>query len=467
MTTKQELFVSIPTFVSEKQEESADGADYAMSCRAYTELKPVDTTPINAARKAVDRLDMGMVVGPIGCRVEQGNSVPSADETTEPVYVMDDVVPVPKSQGEWDRIIDHCQIPIMVETQPPVLSAMVDVDFGRLPSPADVLCNHQKVLKEDEMVLAISAEQLISLIFQRNVENNSNFVTAPFLNDLFYLRRDWCESDERFVQMLPYMVFYKILAGKYHIYVYQRTKTTGEQRLAKGCSIGLGGHINPRDFLSIQATYSEDTSGDPQVVVLDRALCDGFWSGIVNCMLREGDEEVAFADGTLNMKEIIQHNMRNDGQFETPVAEYIYSKTTFWLDYSANAVERSHLGMFTAFEIPEWVDVTIKDPDLNCVGFIPLSDLVGEVNTLPTPLECWSQSIIDSLDKTLKVASNTMIEGFESRMYQRKAFYHGEHTINGEQLSAILPQDRWAVGTLAGIFKRNLKYYAMNLFMKV
>ena len=60
----------------------------------------------------------------------------------------------------------------------------------------------------------------------------------------FFLPRDIAEGDANFRQIIPYCVLYK---DSGEVFVYDRGTTGGEQRLSNLSSIGVGGHIEPRD----------------------------------------------------------------------------------------------------------------------------------------------------------------------------------------------------------------------------
>ena len=68
-----------------------------------------------------------------------------------------------------------------------------------------------------------------------------DFLLHP--HDLVYIHREQAEQDERFKQVIPYVVV-KVANKVFH---YQRTKKGGESRLHDLWSVGIGGHINPID----------------------------------------------------------------------------------------------------------------------------------------------------------------------------------------------------------------------------
>lgn len=459
-----ELSIHVPTvtLTTETSEE------YPMSARSYVPLMPPCKEDLANAAKIRDRLEIGRVMAPIGARVNVGHVVESENDLT--TYTMDDIVPVPLdvNDGFEGSVLLHNQIPLMIEEKPPEVTTSAGFDFGRLPSPSDVLLNTEIIPKAKEMVLAITAREYFNEVLQRNVENQANSATSPFLFNLAFVRRDWCETDQRFLQLLPYIVFYKIIDGEYRIFVYQRGKGVGEGRLALGCSIGVGGHINPRDFLSVKASYTELGDNPSFLVDKKRVLAEGFWDGILTNVIRELSEEVSFNEDELAIEDIFKHNMEKDKSDMMSLPEYLHSKTVFWSDNTATDVERTHLGMFMAFEVPADCDITIRDDQLIDVGFKPLEELWLDLDEqkLPTRLEFWSRAIVDSLYFTLATSKAVGIEGYASSMFHRAAMTNNENIITAEQLSKIAHEHRWSAGTIAQIFNRKLKYYAMNAFIK-
>jgi predicted NUDIX family phosphoesterase len=63
------------------------------------------------------------------------------------------------------------------------------------------------------------------------------------IDSAIFIPRDVAEKSENFKQVIPYVIITK--NGK--ILAYQRSKSSGEERLHDLWSIGFGGHINPED----------------------------------------------------------------------------------------------------------------------------------------------------------------------------------------------------------------------------
>lgn len=70
----------------------------------------------------------------------------------------------------------------------------------------------------------------------------------------FFLERAQAEEDPTHRQIIPYaLVRYQ---GRY--FLMQRTKGSGEARLHNLYTLGVGGHINPKDLLSLQGNPLQD-----------------------------------------------------------------------------------------------------------------------------------------------------------------------------------------------------------------
>lgn len=65
-------------------------------------------------------------------------------------------------------------------------------------------------------------------------------------DELWYIPRSHCETDDNFRQLLPYVV---VTDHNNNLVGYNRpVKGGGEGRLAGAFSIGIGGHVEPRDY---------------------------------------------------------------------------------------------------------------------------------------------------------------------------------------------------------------------------
>uniref|UniRef100_A0AAU7PFB2 Uncharacterized protein n=1 Tax=Burkholderia phage vB_BgluM-SURPRISE13 TaxID=3159457 RepID=A0AAU7PFB2_9VIRU len=451
------------TPATNQQDDLTDGsATPPMSARAYAPLFPVSIEAIQRAASMRD--DENAVITPIGGQVSLGFANQFGEQ------ILDDIAAVPK----FGTLLMYDQIPLMVDEQPGVEHDLFkEHDFGRLPSYSDYVSSAEGQEKPVEQVLAIAARDFLDkMLSVPEGEVRPNELNESIYLALNFIRRGWCEKDTRYIQLLPYIVFYKRVNGKIKIFVYQRGKGVGEERLALGCSIGVGGHINPIDFLSIQSKYEiTDTFGTRAMLTqfTGRMLCEGFWTGILNNVFREGREEVemrVYDNGTYATQDIVDLICKGAQDGMMSPEQWLHQRTCFFLDYASGDVEKVHLAMFIGIEVPENFEIVTNEEELLDVGFQDLDDLRDDSN-LPTPLECWSRSIISSLTETMDlVALHPHREKFNSRFIADSLSAAGAHPSDAEFIAKIPAEDRWKIGTISQIFDSSLKFYAMNAFLR-
>ena len=440
-----------------------------ISHREYHPLNQVDLGVLASGALMADSEDV--VYTPIGGQVQLG-------ERVDPSYPFEIAglveVPVPRK----NQVMSFSQIPLMVHHQPPFsvdeADPIKECGYGRLPYSDDVIDSFHNTEKNTEMVLAVNAYDFIhDVLCDQGTAEIPNFIEEGIYQDLSFVRRDWCENDKRFMQLLPYVVLYKLIDDQISIFVYQRGKGTGEQRLAGGCSIGLGGHINPHDFINVVPNLKTSDRMDDGFLshsvngTYQRVIAEGFWTGIWNNVSRELGEEAVFTKGgrQLALHDIIYPQMPE----EMSIEEWLHSKTVFFSDYRAGDVEKTHLGMFMAIRLPDDVNVATNEEQLIDVGFIKLRDLAVDdtFNVLPTRLECWSKSIIESITRTIAFNEEVGPAVYTDGPTSNKKIANGEHAIEGADLARIPQGQRWAHGTLSQIFGRQYKYYAMNAIVRM
>lgn len=435
-----------------------------LSARAYVPLMPVEFEVIRRAASMRDNEDA--VITPIGGQVSIGFKNQFGEQ------ILDDLAPVPK----FGTLLYPNQIPLMVDERPPVEhDLMKEHDFGRLPTYSDYINSVEGQEKKVEQVLAIAARDFIDMMTMVPQEEvRPNELNEAIYLALNFIRRGWCETDTRYIQLLPYVVFYKKVGNRYRIFVYQRGKGVGEERLAGGCSIGLGGHINPLDFLSLQTKLEKiQYPGGPELVnqFTGRLMCEGFWSGILNNVFREGREELAMRvysdDGAAyESKDIIDFVLQQAQDLMCTPEQWLHQRTTFFLDYASGDVEKAHLAMMIAIRVPEEYELSTNEEELVDVGFKWLDELIDDSN-IPTPLECWSRSIINSLAGTLEMlALNPQRQAVTSRFVIDSLANGGSHPSDPEFIAKIPAAERWKIGTISQIFDPSLKFYAMNAFLR-
>jgi predicted NUDIX family phosphoesterase len=160
-----------------------------------------------------------------------------------------------------------------------------------------------------------------------------------------FLARGLAEEDPSWKQLIPYA----LLVHEGRVLHYKRGKGSGESRLATKGSLGIGGHMNPRDtgFLNVD----------------EKGYLAGF--------SRELDEEL-----TVN------------SPFENTMAGL--------LNDDSNEVGRVHLGIIHILRL-ERPEVAPREDDIVEPRFLTPEEIRQE----PGELETWSRLCLDNLDKLL------------------------------------------------------------------
>ncbi|HEX9135947.1 MAG TPA: hypothetical protein VF905_03245 [Nitrospirota bacterium] len=434
-----------------------------VSARAYSQLAPVNHEAIKNAAAQQDGAEF--VMTPIGGRVPIGSSAAGA---------MGDVRQIP-APPPWDNaVIDYNQFPIMIDEKPAAEhDGTKEMDFGRMPNYNDYKDSVAGQEKPVEQVLAVPAWDFLSQILNPAGEAFPPDLHNQVYSNLAYIRRGWCEKDERFIQLLPYITFWKRSGDRIQLFTYQRGKGVGEERLAMNCSVGVGGHINPIDFLSLQGRMTNiPTSSNFEFnAITSSMLCESFWSGILLNVFREGDEEVKITDTESGEVIGLSDFMMKAALAEKTNLEYwLHNRTTFFLDFKATEVERHHLAMSIAIELPQHYDVVTNEAELIDVGFRDLEELWldNDAETLPTRLEHWSRSVVDSLYDTIQFLKDHATEDImlTSKFVRESMRSTGNHPVTAAAVAKIDPTDRWKIGTLAGSFSEEYRFYSLNAFVR-
>jgi len=152
------------------------------------------------------------------------------------------------------------------------------------------------------------------------------------------------ELNTEFKQLIPYAV---IRRGD-ELFTYERLEGGGESRLHGTLSLGAGGHMNSVAGVS------------------------NFMEVVMTNLERELDEELDFSSD-----EKITHviGFINDDLHETG---------------------KVHLGVLLIIDIPETVEVTVREVDELDGDFVPIVSLKSK--TIYNRLESWSQIVIDTLE---------------------------------------------------------------------
>lgn len=197
---------------------------------------------------------------------------------------------------------------------------------------------------------------------------NNKFVEPLRLSNPFYLlnfetqltAREFCENDENYLQLLPYITLRDPDTNK--VFMYQRGKKGGEAKLHGNHSIGLGGHIE-------EAVWPGTTLKEV----------------IIDCIARELQEEVG---------------LKTDGPFSSFYREMLtdtFDKGFYGLYDPTNPVGRVHLGLWMVLDVKpselgdRELDV-INDPRWVSVEELKTLNEDGEI-----VLENWSILALDTL----------------------------------------------------------------------
>lgn len=100
--------------------------------------------------------------------------------------------------------------------------------------------------KKDELILVVPTEKLFGLVgkWQGLCTESIYLFQACVREHGMYMIRSSAENDERYKQIIPYVV----LCDEQDIFVMQRRAQASERRLRSKMSIGVGGHIQKLDF---------------------------------------------------------------------------------------------------------------------------------------------------------------------------------------------------------------------------
>ncbi len=205
-------------------------------------------------------------------------------------------------------------------------------------------------MAQDEQVLVIKREILDKL----GTFHGLMFDVERYLKEIFapgvctFMPRPLAEKDPSFKQLIPYVIMG--CDGKYLSYV--RGKRAGETRLVSKRSMGIGGHINPVDAMSM--------------------FNASFYDTYLNAVQREIAEEVNV-----------------DTKYTNKIVALLNDDT--------NDVGKVHLGVvhFWKLEAPK---VERKEQMITQLEFMS----PAELNAVKDSLETWSALCLDGIDKMSK-----------------------------------------------------------------
>lgn len=205
--------------------------------------------------------------------------------------------------------------------------------------------------KMDEQILVVPVGKLFSEgeFYFQGTETNTNFV-KPIMdniaNNFEVMRRGDAEENPEFKQPIPYA----LLKRGNEIYVYERLKAGGEQRLHGNLSLGVGGHMNKlHDGATFALTLSDN-------------------------MYRELAEEI---------------------QVIAPVAPE--ADIVGFINDDTNEVGRVHIGILVVIHLHEEASVIVKETDKLRGSWSTLEEL--KQPEVFDRLENWSKIAVEELNK--------------------------------------------------------------------
>jgi predicted NUDIX family phosphoesterase len=203
---------------------------------------------------------------------------------------------------------------------------------------------------------------------------------------LFIGRREELEKDERFAQVLPYIVLRKTAVdGSLTVLEYQRTSKVGERRLAGKHSIGTGGHVDLAD-----------------VRMDDKSVIDVVGT-IAVATARELNEEIAFHHPETNQTfgfDELRHGVRTkygpEGfDFQLP-PQPLHPRFCGVINDLSDAVGRVHMGCVFAVDVPPYLDPFCREEELVTIGMRSIEQIKGPgESTFGSNLENWSRLLVE------------------------------------------------------------------------
>lgn len=199
-------------------------------------------------------------------------------------------------------------------------------------------------MAQDEQILVVER----SAIEKIGMFHGLTLDVEPYLEVVFrgmpqFKPRPEMETDPRFKQLIPYVIMG--CNGKY--LTYTRGKRAGEKRLVGNRSIGIGGHINPVDDMSLFS----------------------FRDTYMNAVKREVEEEVNLQTGYTD-------------------------RIVALLNDDTNEVGQVHLGVVHLWTLDSEA-VSKREQMINQLTFMNISELQG----VRDEMETWSQLCLDGLSQ--------------------------------------------------------------------
>src|SRR5271165_6682559 len=100
-------------------------------------------------------------------------------------------------------------------------------------------------MKHPQYILAVDRKRFGELQHPLNIMHIDDFHRRA-AGSLVISRREELEKDEKYGQILPYVVLWQRdqKTGDISLFTYRRAKGSGESRLLGSHSVGVGGHVD-------------------------------------------------------------------------------------------------------------------------------------------------------------------------------------------------------------------------------
>lgn len=170
----------------------------------------------------------------------------------------------------------------------------------------------------------------------------------------FMVSRAICETDKRFLQVLPYITVHD---GEGNYLLYERPVSSGESRLHGLKSMGFGGHVEQLPITSNMSIHLADEA------------------------IRELNEELGIPNNRINQNQLLSLFMNKDFKV---------------IRMTETETEAVHLGLLLNFKIiPE--EVKAKPEEIIGLQWKSLSELKKQVSDSPDDFEHWTRLAIKEL----------------------------------------------------------------------
>lgn len=229
--------------------------------------------------------------------------------------------------------------------------------------------------KQQEFIIGVKDAALAGLNLSQGVNAvGLDTLLAATHDHLISAKRVTLENDPTIRHFIPYITVATVGANGYEesVYVYQRGKGIGEDRLLGNCSIGLGGHVAGSDFV-----YFDKADLDAAYAYLDGAL--DLEGTLLNSALRELIEEVWALNEDGTTRELTLDDIQS------------MSRPLPLIDDS-NDVGRHHIGMVYAAVLK--CRVTSREPELTTLPYQTWAQLGDSMANRTLPWENWSAYVI-------------------------------------------------------------------------